>query len=209
MASPRFSIPVTAMVVASLLGCATKQPMVGDRGAGADRKLSTFVYLEEGRIGSLLVGTRASQYRRDQRYVPLEISIANRGIPQMTVTRESFTLVDDTGRRYPCAGPTELLSDYEFLDLDRRLQEIGDVVFNRFSAFTRYPSQFSPVRQGSAAPGTSTLVRDRVSLPRFGYLIDMIYFPMPDGGIPPGRSFELFVDLPELDPPIYCKFRIP
>jgi hypothetical protein len=183
--------------------------MVGQETRGVDKKLSTFVFVEEGKLGSLLVGTRAAQYRREDPYVPLEISVANRGLEKLTLTRESFTLVDETGRRYPCAGPSELMSGYEFLDLDRRLQEIREIVFNRFSAFTRYPSQFSPVRQGSALPGTSTLVRDAVYLPRFGYIIDMLYFPMPDGGIPSGRVFELFLDAPELEEPIYCKFRMP
>lgn len=200
-----------ALFFAIALGsaCATRQPIVGQQTSGADRKLSTFVFLEEGKLGTLLVGTRPSQYRREDPYVPFEISVANRGLERLTLTRESFTLVDDTGRRYPCAGPGELMSGYQFLDLDRRLQEIGEIVFNRFSAMTRYPSQFSPLRQGSTVPGTSTLVRDAVYLPRFGYMIDVIYFPMPEGGIPSGRAFELFVDAPELDQPIYCKFLIP
>ena len=37
----------------------------------------------------------------------------------MTLTRESFTLVDSDGNRYPVAGPKELLQSYEFLDFDR------------------------------------------------------------------------------------------
>lgn len=189
--------------------CATRQPVVGQETRGADRKLSTFVYIEEGKIGTLLVGTRAAQYRREDAYVPLEISVASRALPQLTLTRESFTLVDDTGRRYPCASPAELLSRYEFLDLDRRLQEIAEIVFNRYSAYTRYPSQFSPLRRGSSAPGTSTLVRDAVYLPRYGYIIDMLYFPMPEGGIASGRRFELFLDAPELEQPIYCTFLMP
>jgi hypothetical protein len=206
---------VRAVAAAGILGlllsvaCATRQPVVGQETRGADRKLSTFVYVEEGKIGTLLVGTRAAQYRRGDAYVPLEISVANRGLRQLTLTRESFTLVDDAGRRYPCAGPAELLSRYEFLDLDRRLQEIAEIVFNRFSAYTRYPSQFSPLRRGSSVPGTSTLVRDAVYLPRYGYIIDMLYFPMPDGGIESGRRFELFLDAPELEQPIYCTFLMP
>ncbi len=190
-------------------GCVTRQPMVGVEAKGADRKLSTFVYIEEGKIGTLLVGTRAARYRRDQAYVPLEISVANRGLPQMSLTRESFTLVDDRGNRYPCAAPTELLESYEFLDLDRRLQEIQGIVATRFSAYTRYPSQFSPVRQGALAPGASSLVRDAVYLPRFGYFVDMLYFPMPEGGIDPGRRFELHLAAPELENPLYCTFLMP
>jgi hypothetical protein len=204
-----FSRAVSVVAITLMLSCATRQPVVGQPTSGVDRKLSTFVYIEEGSVGTLLVGTRSAQYRREAAYVPLEISIANRGLDRMTLTRESFTLVDDTGRRYPCAGPSELMSGYPFLDLDRRLQEIDEIVFNRFSALTRYPSQFSPIRQGSALTGTSTLVRDTVSLPRFGYLIDVIYFPMPEGGIPSGRAFELFVDAPEFEEPIYCKFLVP
>lgn len=191
------------------VSCATRQPVVGQETRGADRKLSTFVYVEEGKIGTLLVGTRAAQYRREDAYVPLEISVANRGLRQLTLTRESFTLVDDTGRRYPCAGPAELLSRYEFLDLDRRLQEIQGIVSTRFSAYTRYPSQFSPVRQGALAPGASSLVRDAVYLPRFGYFVDMLYFPMPEGGIEPGRRFELHLAAPELEHPLYCTFLMP
>ena len=127
--------------------CATRQPMTGQPAPDVDRKLSTFAYIEEGKIATFIVDTRPTRYRENEPYVPVEIAIANRGLPKLSLTRESFTLADENGNRYPCASPKELLAGYEFLDLDRNLAELNELVFNRFGAMTEYPSKFSPTRR--------------------------------------------------------------
>jgi hypothetical protein len=195
---------VLAVVLAG--GCARKE-IRGQTTSSLDPKLSTFAYIEDGDLVALIVDVRATQYREKDAYIPFEIAVANRGVRSLTLTRESFVLVDEQGNRYPAASPKELLAGYEFLDLDRRLGEIPDITFNKFSTFTRYRSKFSPTRQGPARPGEGTLVQDTVVLPKFGYLIDFLYFPTPPGGVK-GKKFELFLSAPELQDPVYTKFQV-
>ncbi len=53
----------------------------------------------------------------------------------------------------------------------------------------------------------STVVRDVVYLPKFGYLIDYIYFPRPVTGIKDQR-FELFLESQSLEQPVFVKFEV-
>ena len=201
-------------IVAVLIGTAAcaRQPMRSTEAAGLDRKLSTFVWYEAGEIATLCVGTRATRYRDKEKYVPIEIAFANTGLKRVTLTRESFVLVDAEGNRYPAAAPNELLENYDFLDLDRNLQEIDSVTFNRFANYTIYPSKFSPTkrfpdRNNPGQRGEATLVQDSMELPKFGYLIDLIYFPRPTNGVM-GKRLELFVSAPELENPVFVKFEV-
>jgi len=196
----RLSLLTAGIVLAA--SCATRQPMTGQVAADVDRKLSTFAFIEEGKLATFVVDTRPTRYRDNEKYVPVEIAIANRGVKQLSLTRESFILVDEHGNRYPCASPKELLDNYDFLDLDRNLAELSEIVFNRFGAMTGYPSMFSPARGPS-----STVVTDSVQLPKFGYLLDMLYFPMPTTGLL-GHKFELSMTAPELTDPIFVKFEV-
>ena len=193
------------------LGCPARQPIRGQATSGLDRKLSTFAFIEEGEVLSFIVGTRAARYREKSAYMPLEICIGNRGLRKLTLTRESFTLVDEEGNRYPVASPRELMEGYEFLDFDRQsLAELDGIIFNKFATFTRYPSKFSPTRTsnpGRTLSGASELVRDRVALPRFGYLLDFIYFPLPQTGLL-NRRFELFLESPDLEDPVFVTFIV-
>ena len=199
----RLSLSVLILLAAS---CATRQPMTGQVAPDVDRKLSTFAYIEEGKLATFIVDTRATRYRGKDAYIPIEIAIANMGVKQLTLTRESFTLADDKGNRYPCASPRELLDNYDFLDLDRDLEELEGIVFNRFGALTRYPSNFSPTHF-AVREGQSRVVIDRVQLPKFGYLLDMIYFPQPKTGLT-GHSFEVAMTAPELTDAIFVKFEV-
>jgi len=195
-----------APIVLLAVSCATRQPMTGQPAPDVDRKLSTFAYIEEGKLVTFIVDTRATRYREKDNYVPVEIAIANRGVKVLTLTRESFTLADENGNRYPCASPKELLANYDFLDLDRNLAELDEIVFNRFGAMTPYPSKFSPTRRPTRT-GEATVITDTVQLPRYGYMLDMLYFPMPITGLK-GHKFELAMTAPELTDPIFVKFEV-
>jgi hypothetical protein len=181
--------------------CATREPIRGQKVDGLDRKLSTFAYIEEGDLITLIVDSWAARDRDPHAYMPLEISVANTGLKSLTLSRESFTLIDKLGNRYPMATPAELIAGYEFLDFDRNLAEIEGIVTSRYSAFTRFDSNFSPQR---AATG---VVVDRTHVPRFGYVIDFIYFPKPVTGIL-GQQFELFLDAPQLEDPVFVRFEV-
>src|SRR5512140_299050 len=198
-----------AALVLLVASCAERQPAPKQKVdlRGLDRKLSTFAYIEEGNLVSFIVDTRPTRYREEGGYIPLEICIANRGVKKMSLTRESFTLRDQDGNQYPCVEPKELMDHYQFLDLDRRLAELSEIVFNRFAAFVQYPSKFSPTRGLPDNPLESTLVRDSVGLPQFGFIIDYIYFPRPTTGVK-GKRFELFLKTPELPDPVFVKFAV-
>ncbi len=201
------TIPIAVLAGALLLtsACVTRREITGQEVSGLDRKLSTFVYIEDGDLVDFLVATKATRYRDGQPYIPVEIGVANRGLKQLSMGRESFVLVDEAGNRYPAAGPTELMESYEFLDMDQNLVEIAAVVDTKYAAFTRYPSKFSPTR--AARRGTSNIVRDLVALPRFGYMLDMLYFPAPSTGVK-GHTFELFLQAPELPDPVFVRFEV-
>ncbi|NIM01295.1 MAG: hypothetical protein GTN89_12535, partial [Acidobacteria bacterium] len=90
--------------------------------------------------------------------------------------------------------------------LDREnLAELEGIIFNKFAAFARYPSRFSPTRSYNF--GADNIVRDLVSLPKFGYLLDFIYFPAPKDGLL-GKRFELFVSSQQLEDPVFVKFEV-
>jgi hypothetical protein len=200
----RTLLAVLALIFAA--SCATRQPMTGQEAADVDRKLSTFAFIEEGKLATFIVDTRATRYRAKEDYIPVEIALANRGVKVLTLTRESFTLADENGNRYPCAGPKELLDNYDYLDLDRDLEELQEIVFNRFGAMTRYPCNFSPTHFAARA-GQSRVVIDRVQVPQYGYVLDMLYFPKPTTGLI-GHKFELTMTAPELTDPIFVKFEV-
>ena len=138
-------------------------------------------------------------------YVPFEIAVANHRLRRLVLTLESFTLIDKHGNRYPAATPRELLQGYDMLDFDRNLVEIEGIVTTRFGAMTRFASNFSPTRTTTIAG--SNIVRDLVALPKQGYLIDLIYFPAPLTGIR-DQQFELFLDSPDLEHPVFVKFEV-
>ena len=189
-----------------LTSCAARQPIQGQETSALDRKLSTFAYIEQGDLVTLIVDTKATRYREKSPYFPLEIAIANNGLRQIALTRESFTLIDEEGNRYPAASPRELIEGYEFLDLDRnQLAELEGIVFNKFAAYAKYPSMFSPTRDFTSS--RSNIVRDLVSLPKFGYLLDFIYFPAPKNGLL-GKRFELHVDSQQLEDTVFVKFEV-
>ncbi len=198
---------LSSVLVLALASCMEHREGPKPQVQDLDRKLSTFAFIEEGKLVSLIVGTKAARYRGNELFFPLEVCIANRGLKRITLTREAFTLRDSDGNEYSCAGPKELMEKYEFLDLDRRLGELADIVFNRFNSFTRYESNFSPTRTVLRDPFVSSLVQDKVAIPEFGYIIDFVYFPVPKSGIL-NQRLELFIKAPELPDPVFAKFAV-
>lgn len=193
-----------------LAGCAARTPIAGQEVHGLDTKYSAFAWIEQGKLVTLIVGTRAARYRENSNFIPIEIALSNNGVKNLVLTRESFVLIDEKGNRYPAASPRELIEGYEFLDLDRdQLAELGSLINSKFAAYTRYNSKFSPTRSAAMdlAPGGTKTVRDMVSLPRFGYILDFIYFPKPVTGVK-GHRFELFVESQNLPDPVFVRFRI-
>jgi hypothetical protein len=200
----RFRLAGLILSLLVMWGCVGREPITGQPVDGLDRKLSTFAWIEEGDLLTFIVDTRATRYRENEAYIPIEFAIANRGLRSLTLTAESFTLVDSDGKRYPAASPEELFENYRFLEFDRLqgMAELEGLLVDKFSAYTRYQSQFSP------APGSIRgTVHPTTHIPKFGYIIDLIYFPRPQTGIM-GQEFELFVEAPQLEDPIFSRFMV-
>ncbi len=157
-------------------------------------------FIEEGDLLSLIVGTRVAKHRAKGALMPLEIALAVKGLGGLTLTRESFTLVDEQGVRYPVVGPDELRRARGYGDPDRRLGDILDPARTRFSPYSRIRSNFSPGFRDS-------LDLPRLYLPRANWIHDVLYFPRPEGGVR-GKSFELHLVTPELNDPILIKFKV-
>jgi len=196
------------LVFAALAAACALQPATVDRPApDLDRTLTLYSYIEEGDLVTFIVDQRATRERENEPFIPLEIAVGNRGLDQLSLTRESFTLVDEQGNRYPCVGPKDLLAGYHLLDFDRKLSEVPSLIANKFANFTYYQSSFSPTLSTPTGINTISVVRDAITLPRFGYTTDFIYFPHPATGVM-GKKFELFLEAPELADPVFVKFLI-
>jgi hypothetical protein len=204
------SILLATVLAFFLAACGAHQPMEGRTPDDLDKKLSTFAFMEDGDLVTFIVDTQAARYRDKSSFMPLEIAIANNGVKNLVIARESFELIDENGTRYPAAAPRELYEGYDFLDIDRdQLAELESIVYGKFAAYTRYESKFSPTHMSTRDNSlvAATTVRDVVSLPRFGFLIDYIYFPKPETGIK-GHRFELFLNAQGVEDPIFVKFEV-
>ena len=100
---PRWCISALLMGALGLTAgsCASRQPVDGQEleQDQLDRKLSTFAYIEQGKIATLIVGVRPARDKDGLPYMPLEIVVANNGLRQLRLTRESFELVEFTPGR--------------------------------------------------------------------------------------------------------------
>lgn len=194
------------VVLAGMAGAATGC-IIGGRQRRAPRpgeldfKLGPFTYLEEGRLIGLAVGVEAARYREKEAYLPLAVCLANRDAPTLKLSRESFILQDESGRRYPLVPASDLRSGYAMVSLDRTFTTTFSMCVTHYPNFTRIESNFFP------DPAFGGTVIDRLELPRVHATMDLLYFPMPDGGIL-GRRFELHVNAPGLPDEVFVKFLI-
>lgn len=167
-----------------------------------DAKLANSAWIADGEQVALVVSSRATRFRLKRAYVPVEVAVVNRGLKSLSLSRESFTLVDVRGRRYPLAGRKELGEGYRgSVDLDRRsFPEIEAIALAKYQSFSRIPSNFSPGFNNAIA-------LDRVFLPRLAYMVDFLYFPTPEEYVP-GEPLELRVAAPELENPAFVRFTV-
>ena len=90
---------IAAIVVLSVVFAAVscKEPITGVEAPDIDRTLTTHSYIEEGSLVTFVVDTRATGIRANDAFIPLEVAVANRGLKNLTITRESFQLIDEDG----------------------------------------------------------------------------------------------------------------
>ncbi|HEV8335100.1 MAG TPA: hypothetical protein VGR67_01610 [Candidatus Polarisedimenticolia bacterium] len=195
-------LPARGLVAAGLafgLACATADnPRVV---SPYSSKLSPFNFKDEGSLVLLVVGTQAAQYNVKEKYFPLFVTLANKGAPTLRVTRESFSFEDSLGKRYSPL-PLEIIeAEYHRGGFDRNLfRENYQFIGTSVERYTPIPSNFYP-------SVTRGIVHDDIQLPRFGYMSDLLYFPVPEEGIL-GGPFHLSFKTPELQEAVVVTFVV-
>ena len=176
---------------------------------GFSPRLTRFTYLEEGKLVSLAADTEATIQREKQKFIPVGVGIANLGLPSsLTLTRESFTLVDDQGKKYSLATVSEARSLAGLQTYDLKLaQNFSEVLLTRFTTLMNVPMVFFPVQSTEPQYSRRGIVRDRVELPDRSWAWDILYFPHPEGKLK-GRKYELWLDAPELKEPVFVRFAV-
>jgi hypothetical protein len=175
---------------------------------GLHPRLTRFAYLEEGQLVSLAVDTEAARRRAGDAYVPLAVGVANIGVDKLVITRESFTLIDDQGNRYPLAGIKELRRARPNIEYDFKLtSQFRGVFSSRFEVWPRMPAVFFPFPSLDPPFRGRGVARDRVELSEKTWMEDLLYFPHPEGDLL-DRRYELHLDTEQLDRPIFVKFAI-
>ena len=164
-------------------------------------KLSTFNYKDEGALILLIVGVEAAQYNVKEKYFPLFVTLANKGAPTLHVTPESFAFEDSLGRKFSPVPLTVIQAEYHRGEFDRKL-------FRQNYSFTGTSvDRYTPIASNFYPSITRGVVNDNIQLPRFGYLNDLLYFPVPEQGIV-GGPFRLYFKTPELEEAVVVTFEI-
>ena len=162
--------------------------------------LAPMVFKEEGGLILMTVGTTATRFHENDPFVPLEVWVANKGVePYIRIGRESFYLVDTFGKRYGMAGVEEVRRLQTGAAMDRQNTSAEYNAF-KFQAYRPVESQFFPL-VGVA------LLHDRIDLPRYGVMRDILYFPRPDGNLI-GGVFELHLAARELPEDVFVVFEV-
>ena len=188
-----------ALLLGTAAGCASApNPNVV---SPASTKLSTFNYKDEGSLLLIVVGTEAAQYNVSEKYFPLFVTVANKQASTLQISRESFSFEDSLGRRYSPLPVEIIQAEYHRGEFDRRLfRENYSFTASSVDRYTPIPSNFYP-------SVTRGIVHDRIQLPRFGYLNDILYFPVPEQGVQ-GGPFRLIFKTPELEEGVVVTFNI-
>lgn len=166
--------------------------------------LAPMVYKEEGGLVLMTVGVSATRFHGDDPFIPLEVWIANKGVePYIRLNRESLYLMDTFGKRYGMAGVEEVRRLQTGASMDRQTIDSTSAPYSafKFDAYRPVDSQFFPLLG-------ATLLHDRVEIPKYCYIKDILYFPRPDGELT-GGIFELHLTAKELPEEIFVVFEVP
>ena len=194
-------------VLLALLGCVLVASACVPKPSGVsadaiEPKLTLTTFIEDGAVIALVVGTRPAYTVYDRNYIPFEVAVVNKGLASISLSRELLVLVDDQGNRYPVIGPDELTREYNgSIDTDQRLTESLGVLLGKYQAYEYVPSNLTPSFD-------RPVELNRVFIPRYSWTHDFVYFATPPGGVR-GKRFELFLNSPELEDPVFVRFQVP
>jgi hypothetical protein len=151
---------------------------------------------------TILVGSYTAAFEPAEEFVPLQIAIGIRGKDaSLTITPDSFTLIDPDGNSYPTATYSELAPHDRLMRSAEAIDRAQPLVMGQqFANSTRIQSRFYPV--------PSERIRiPRVHLDRTTYLRDLLYFKRPSSGL--DGVLTLRFEAQGMAEPIDVRFEVP
>ena len=160
------------------------------------------VYREKGEGLTVLLDAYPASLHASDPDIPIPIAIGFDGpAGPVRLDDESFELIGPDGSASPVAGFTDVLRGYPKRTFDQSLLRARPMAIgSQFSTSRRVASRFFP------APGRGTRIAT-VELAPFTWFHDVLYFPMPAGGL--GGTLTLRVKAAGLPKPLDVRFRIP
>jgi hypothetical protein len=167
------------------------------------KSFSYAIYKEQEGPITILLGSFPAAAAAEEPFFPVEIAIGLRGKKDdtLTITSESFTLIDHDGMHYPLAGLKEVREAQEQIRYSPGSAgayhlETGEQFTNSFFV----EANFFPV----AAAGIRL---DPVQLGRWNYTKDVLYFPRPALGL--DGLLTLRFRTQEMTRPLDVRFKVP
>jgi hypothetical protein len=202
MMKEKLPVSILLGLVFLAMGCAT----VGPAGKGGEAsRTASFSYTWEDKNLAIIVDVELARRRAEEPYFPLGIKIANKRLNRIIVDRETLFLIDETDAVYPMPSIEELSLKYDKLVPDNKFKSqtgvLGDQIMTGFSYFRKAEGRLFPQTQGGGRTVDAVYVQTK------GYMEDLVYFPMPVGGIK-GKILRLRLDVYELGKPLDVAFRI-
>lgn len=123
---------------------------------------------------TLIVSTSLASQRGGEEYIPIPIAVGYAGKgPSISITPESFTLVDAAGNRYPLAGFKDVRQNYAKLRFDRSILRAQPLIVGlQFETSRRVAANFFPAPDGN-------LRTDHINLSPFMWFTDVLYVARP------------------------------
>jgi hypothetical protein len=192
------------LVCSFLVSCGSQQ-VETDLPPGLDIKAGAYSYRNENKQVSMVVDYEVARLRKEEKYFPLDIMIANKTLASVTVTRDSLILIDPNGKAYNMADIQEIQDKYEKLWADSQYRDSSAFTdtqsLTSFTNFQAQRSNFFPKSAGGARVTNRVIIRPR------GYIDDRVYFAMPETGIDK-KKLILRLVAPELEAPFDIIFSV-
>ena len=189
-------------VLAVFLAPAAAQDSQETKVVKLDVKYDPTTYVNRGPQIILVVNTFLMQKLDEkQAYIPVEVGMANASPSKVTLSRDSFTLVDEAGNIYGVVSGKEIEQNYKRLNFDHEKARIPHIMGPIFAGYRAVTARLTP----EAKP--RSLVYDKIDLSGNDAFIDILYFKMPAANVN-GKTFELRLTAPNLKVPASVKFKV-
>jgi len=199
------TLPGCLLLSGAVLASACATAGTEGKGAGGASRTAAFTYAFENSDLAVIVDIELAKRRTEEPYFPLGIKIANKRLNRIIIDRETLFLVDEADAVYPMPSVEELSLQYDKLAPDNKFKSqtgvLGDEILTSFSFFRKAVGRLFPQTQGGGRTVDAIYVQTK------GYMEDLVYFPMPPGGIA-GKTLRLRLDVYELGKPVDVAFRV-